>query len=163
MSQVTFPGNELNERREALGLSFDDVHKVTRIPVAHLRALESSDFEHLPSPTYAAGFLRSYCECLELSPERFVELYHAAVSPSTRLRIQQRVRQGSPLFRLARNIATWSAICGVIALCWLAWALVFRIDGSGNMDRGVQADELQSDEILIAPDKPLGVPDRSIP
>ena len=48
----------------------------------------------------------------------------------------------------------------VLAAAWFAWSAIFKIDESGQMDRGVQANELTGDEIdaldLSVPEAPLG-------
>ena len=51
----------------------------------------------------------------------------------------------------------WCMACAVMAAMWFAWAAIFRIDEDGQLDRGVQADELTRDEIeLNVPASPLG-------
>ncbi len=160
MSQVLFPGNELRERRETLGLSFADVYEMTHVPVVYLRALETSSFVDLPAPAYTAGFLRSYCECLEFPSERFVDLYEAAALPQAKYFVARQSARGQELASRYRNALAWCAVCAVVATMWFAWSAVFRIDDSGRMDRGVQADELTREEMneldLSVPEAPLG-------
>jgi len=161
MSKVIFPGNELRERREVLGLSFADVHQITHVPVAYLRALETSSFGDLPTQAYTAGFLRSYCDCLELSSERFVDLYEAAVIPQAKFFVARHSARGHELANRYRNAIAWCTVCAVVAAMWIAWSAVFRIDEDGRMDRGVQADQLNRDEMyeidLSVPEAPLGI------
>jgi cytoskeletal protein RodZ len=157
MSQVQFPGYDLKQRREALGFSFADVHNITHVPVIYLRALESSDFDVLPAPAYTAGFLRSYCDCLNVGSERYVDLYEAAVSSRPKYFVARNAVQAQAVARRYRNALAWCAACAVMAAMWFAWSAVFRIDEDGRMDRGVQADEMTRDEIeLHVPDLPLG-------
>lgn len=161
MSKAVFPGSELQGRREELGYSFADVHEITHVPVAYLRALETSRFSDLPAPAYTAGFLRTYCECLNLPSERFVNLYEASVLPKA----SGFVVRGNALKQQAqanryRNAIAWCTACAMLAAAWFAWSAIFKIDESGRMDRGVQADELTRDEIdaleLSVPEAPLG-------
>jgi cytoskeletal protein RodZ len=165
MSQIHFPGNELRERREVLGLSFADVHEMTHVPVSYLRALETSTFNDLPAPAYTAGFLRSYCDCLELAPERFVDLYEAAAIPQAKYFVARQSARGQELANRYRNAIAWCAVCAVVATMWFAWSAIFRIDERGRMDRGVQADELTREEMnqidLSVPEAPLGTPSAS--
>jgi cytoskeletal protein RodZ len=160
MSQTVFPGSELQKRREELGFSFADVHEMTHVPVAYLRALESATFIALPAPTYTAGFLRSYCECLNLAPERYVNLYESAASPLNKHFVARQSALGQALANRYRNAIAWCTVCAVVAAIWFAWSVVFKIDESGQMDRGVQADELTRDEMnaleLAVPEAPLG-------
>lgn len=59
-------GNILKEKRLELG--FDERHAATelKLPIDQVRALESNDFSHFRSVTFARGFLKSYCRLLEL-------------------------------------------------------------------------------------------------
>jgi len=160
MSQVLFPSNELRDRREELGLSFADVHEMTHVPVVYLRALESSSFGDLPAPAYTAGFLRSYCDCLGLASERFVDLYEAAALPQAKYFVARQSARGQELANRYHNAIAWCAVCAVVAITWFAWSAVFRIDESGRMDRGVEANELTREEMneidLSVPEAPLG-------
>ena len=45
----------------------------TKIRSSYLVALEEEDFERLPGPTYARGFLRSYSEFLELDAQLLID------------------------------------------------------------------------------------------
>ncbi|MDA1002837.1 MAG: helix-turn-helix domain-containing protein [Chloroflexi bacterium] len=62
-------GEQLRERRTTLGLSFADGERDTRINRLYLEALEDNDFEALPAPVYARGFMRSYARYLGLDPD----------------------------------------------------------------------------------------------
>lgn len=59
-------GNKLQETRERLGISLEEVERGTHIRTHHLEAIENGDFELLPSPVQARGFLRNYAEFLGL-------------------------------------------------------------------------------------------------
>jgi cytoskeletal protein RodZ len=161
MSQTVFPGSELQKRREELGFSFADVHQMTHVPVAYLRALESANFSELPAAAYTAGFLRSYCECLNLAPERYVNLYETAALPHTKHFVARQSARSKALANRYRNALAWCAVCAIVAGMWFAWSAIFKIDESGQMDRGVQADEMTREEMnaieLAVPEAPLGV------
>ncbi len=59
-------GEKLKAERERRGLSLDDIALRTRIPMRHLEAIESSEYEKLPGSTYAIGFTRTYARALEM-------------------------------------------------------------------------------------------------
>jgi cytoskeleton protein RodZ len=65
-------GQRLRQARERLGLTVDEAERVTRIRAAHLQALERDDFDSLPSPVQARGFLRNYAEYLGLDSAPFL-------------------------------------------------------------------------------------------
>jgi cytoskeletal protein RodZ len=65
-------GKRLQETRERLGISLDEVENTIRIRVHHLEAIERGDFETLPSPVQARGFLHNYAEFLGLEADNIL-------------------------------------------------------------------------------------------
>ena len=59
-------GDELRQRREALGLDFGEVAAALRIKPTYLWALESGRPEELPGAVYAIGYMRAYAGYLGL-------------------------------------------------------------------------------------------------
>lgn len=59
-------GETLRAAREAQKLSLDDVANQTRIPLRHLEAIEASEWDKLPAPTYTIGFAKSYASAVGL-------------------------------------------------------------------------------------------------
>jgi cytoskeleton protein RodZ len=70
-------GATLAAARDASGRSIDDIADVLKIGTRHLTALEEGWWDELPSPTYAAGFLRSYARHLGLDAEALVARFKA--------------------------------------------------------------------------------------
>ncbi|MEA3364625.1 MAG: helix-turn-helix domain-containing protein [Candidatus Hydrogenedentes bacterium] len=137
-SKVTFPGNELRERREARGLSLTEAYKRVHIPIRYLEALEQSNFEELPEPCFVKGFLKSYCAFLDLNAERFVNLYHEAIEPAPIkiLRNKAKDPMAGPDWRT--ELLTWAAICAILAVGWFTYQIVVRPD-AGASDSRVEA------------------------
>jgi cytoskeletal protein RodZ len=69
-------GNTLRTERERRGLTIDDAAEATRIRATLLAAIEAEEFDRLPGPTYARGFLRSYAELLGLDPQPLVDEFN---------------------------------------------------------------------------------------
>ena len=59
-------GEWLRERREERGYDLDRVEQDTRIGRSYIDAIEHDQFELLPAPVYARGFVRSYARYLGL-------------------------------------------------------------------------------------------------
>ena len=59
-------GERLRAAREKKKLHLEDIAAQTRIPQRHLEALERSDWESLPAPTYTTGFAKSYASAVGL-------------------------------------------------------------------------------------------------
>lgn len=68
-------GDLLQETRETLGLTLDEVERETRIRTHHLEALERGDLKSLPSSVQARGFLHNYAEFLGLDVEQVMTAY----------------------------------------------------------------------------------------
>jgi len=130
MRDTGFPGAVLRERREALGYGLRDAHAAVHIPIEYIQALEEGRLDALPGPTYALGFLNSYCTFLELDPEPFADRYRALAHRSRPDRERKAARPSAPVEAPGwwGEIATWATICGILLLGWLAYnALVSPI------------------------------------
>lgn len=62
-------GEKLRKAREKKNLTLEDIEEVTKIRVRFLSALEREDWENLPETPYTLGFLKSYCQALDLKSE----------------------------------------------------------------------------------------------
>jgi cytoskeleton protein RodZ len=76
-------GTQLHQAREAQGLSLDQVAQATHIRLHYLEALESDQFELLPSVAQCRGFLRAYADYLKLNSNELIGVLEkdAKVSP----------------------------------------------------------------------------------
>lgn len=127
MTQTVFPGDELRERRESMGLTAAEVFRRTRIRVDHIEALERGDVDALPAPCYAAGFLKSYCEFLELDPNRFIESLRACSRPTGKRFL--RSRKTNAEFRppaWMQDLVAWAVIIAILVLGWVTYTVVFQ-------------------------------------
>jgi hypothetical protein len=65
-------GRILHETRERLGLTLEEVERGTHIRTHHLEAMERGEFDALPSPVQARGFLHNYSEFLGLDADQIL-------------------------------------------------------------------------------------------
>ena len=68
-------GSLLTRAREARGLTLEDAERDTRISRRYLQALEAEQFEVIPAPVYARGFLRSYSQYLGIDPQEALGMF----------------------------------------------------------------------------------------
>lgn len=68
-------GEVLRLARINQGLSLEELQRKTDIQLDMLEALESDDFDKLPSPFYARSFLRKYAWAVELDESIVLEAY----------------------------------------------------------------------------------------
>lgn len=65
-------GSRLRDARETRGLTLEDVAQITKISRTHLGAIEADNFQVLPAPIFARGFVRSYAGAVGLDPNVLV-------------------------------------------------------------------------------------------
>lgn len=73
-------GQRLRDAREAQGRTLDDIAAATRIPVRHLEAIETSDWDRLPASTYAMGFAKNYAAAVGLDRQEIGEQMRLEIS-----------------------------------------------------------------------------------
>lgn len=72
-------GDLLHDKRLILELSLEQVSAKTKVKPEYLSAIESSDFDKLPSVPVTKGFLKSYARVLHLNPETMIAMYRRDV------------------------------------------------------------------------------------
>jgi cytoskeleton protein RodZ len=68
-------GSYLRELRERRGVSLEEIARSTRVLHRYLEALEADDFAPLPATVFTRGFIRSYCQALDVPPDEAFALY----------------------------------------------------------------------------------------
>jgi cytoskeletal protein RodZ len=138
MKPIAFPGHELREQREELGLSVYEVFRKTRVPANYIEALERGDVQALPSACYTTGFLKTYCQCLGLDPDRYVDSFRACLRPSvTRFPGRERDQErGTPAW--LQDVTTWAIVMAIVLLGWITYTVVIR-PHPDDVDQRVQA------------------------
>lgn len=77
------PAEELRLARETAGLSLEDVEKKIRVQSHYLRAIEEGNFSALPGHSYTRAIIRSYAQCLGVSPVPILRYYEEQSQVST--------------------------------------------------------------------------------
>lgn len=135
MNRIPFPGHVLRERRQDLDLTLDEVYKKLRIPISILSALEDGRTQDLPPMTYSLGFLRTYCQFLDLEPERYADALRESARPVTNfLGLPSGVdRNLRPAWM--NDMTAWAIITLLLALGWLTYSMTVQPnteEGSGR-------------------------------
>ncbi len=68
-------GRALKRTREENGLDLQQVSQILRIRYFYLDAIEKGNFDRLPGPAYAAGFVRTYADFLGMDPDSAIQGY----------------------------------------------------------------------------------------
>ncbi len=75
-------GALLREARESAGLTVDTVAQQLKLAPRQVKAIEDSDFTHLPGRTFIRGFIRNYARLLRLDPESVLGALPVTVAPT---------------------------------------------------------------------------------
>ena len=141
MTRSTPQGNDIKEKHDSgkaigatlraarldSGMSVADISHRIRISKDFVKMLEAGEFGALPSPTYVAGYIRSYGAAVGIEPKAgatlvtayFAQLEEGAATPSYRFPLgDQRPRRSGAL---AASIAVLAAIGG-----YTGWYLMDR-------------------------------------
>ena len=135
---------QLRQRRVALGLTAADVERDTRINRLYIDALESADFQVLPAPVYARGFMRSYARYLGLDPERAVAEIPRDLPRPIGLEPLPGLRRSSPVPMAIRlpisprvpRSAVW--VAAAIVLLVLLGLTAMRLRGDGELGLSIE-------------------------
>jgi cytoskeletal protein RodZ len=101
-------GTLLVRAREARGLTLEDAERDTRISRRYLQALESEQFEAIPAPVYARGFLRSYSQYLGLDPQQMLDMFpRDDDEPPSYQREPQRASPENPISATSASRPAW--------------------------------------------------------
>lgn len=80
-------GEKLRAGRERRGATTSQAAASTRIMIQHIEAMEANQFQRIPAPTYAKGFIRMYAEYGGLDPAPLVREYVEQYMPKVKPRI----------------------------------------------------------------------------
>ena len=107
-------GSLLVRAREARGLTLEDAERDTRISRRYLQALETEQFEVIPAPVYARGFLRSYSQYLGLDPQETLGLFpreddaeYGEPKAPTTTSAQPKATRQQPISAVGASRPTW--------------------------------------------------------
>lgn len=108
------PFTKLKARREALGLSLEDIFQHTRINPAYLEALETGRFDVLPE-TYIRLFLRKYAQEIGLDPTEMLGHYETLVAVPTPPGVSGQSSASGPFLSIAFALVLAAGI-GTVAV-----------------------------------------------
>ena len=143
MTQEQFSGESIRLRREEVGLSVAQVARKTKVPEKFINAVETGNVRDMPAMCFSVGFLKTYCNFLELDSTRYQSLLQKESQTAHTFNVGGRQLQfkgtSAPWMR---ELIAWASITAVIALAWFAYVLVLE-PGTQNEDRQVEADMIE--------------------
>ena len=118
------PLTGLKEAREKKGITLAEVSHALKISKSYLNALEMEDFDDLPEPVFARGYIKSYCQYLEIDSREIFDKYNDFLSskePVTYEPLRTTPVKERRRIRLA-GLPTW--ILSIAALVFLIVAVL---------------------------------------
>jgi hypothetical protein len=129
-------GESLRQARTDQGLELGAVSEAIKIRVRYLRALEAEDWDALPAPAYARGFLRTYAGYLGLDADALVEEFRRAVDVSAEYGPSEELRppvaERPAAFPSPRMLIVAGAVVAVLAVLFV----IGQIGGGSGGGKG---------------------------
>ncbi len=158
-------GQILLTARKAKKLSAEEVAEQLKVPVQIIEAIESSDPERLPPPTFTRGYLHAYARCVEIPDVDILDAY-ARVMPSrsilrARSRVPSEANSQSPLIKLITVILL---VLGSLAVIYGGYQYYSKKSGSlkASLEQAVQQINQETGPMDQLTLKPLPVKPESI-
>ncbi len=86
LQELVFPVDELIQARETSGRTQEDVAQELRLSMRYIQALETAEFEALPSMVFARGYIQSYSKLLGLDADRYLAIFDELTTPGGKQR-----------------------------------------------------------------------------
>lgn len=139
-------GQQLREAREAEGKSLEEIAKETRVPLRSLENIESGDYDALPAPTYATGFVKAYARAVNLPEKEIGEQFREEIQYRTAAETTRDYFEPTDPARVPPRLLAWTAaaIAILIAVAYGLWRTGVFGDGSEEAARLAAAGEPQA-------------------
>ena len=127
---------EIKTKREALGLSLEDVFQRTRISIAYLQAIENKDFHLLPIPVYAKNFIKTYARALGIDSKPILINYEGYLNSTKGVHKLSPVEipERKPLIRRIASPKIYLGITFVlIVISVVAWLISKQYQSSSDI------------------------------
>ena len=137
-------GEELQTKRQALGLSREDVFRKLRVSLEFIENIETGQLKQCPANTYTVGFIRSYCDFLDVNPQIYIaELMLEHQAPKGLLKQTKETLASEPSEQplWLREVVMWAGVIGIILLGWVTYTVVFEPNAQSE-DQQVSADSI---------------------
>lgn len=119
-------GSSLRRAREDRSFNLSYVATQTLLHEKVITALESDDYEQLPSPVFVSGYIRTYAKVLEIDPEPLIVEYKKTTMPSQAEPVAKHAVRRKTLFARSANkqlvvstILVVAVLLGLTSSWWL--------------------------------------------
>lgn len=137
---LTELGTFLKQRREASGLTLDQIQQTTKIQKRYIIAIEEGDYKNLPGSFYARAFIKTYAESLGLDVDELYETYAKDLpkiepQPTAQLSRKQTYSKASETSsRVSRWVPKIMLVLVAFLLVTAVYYVVRNLDFGGGQD-----------------------------
>ena len=131
-------GEVLKRTRTRRKLDIQTVEQQTKIRTKYLRALENEEWDVLPGPAYARGFLRTYAQFLGLDGDALVDEYRRTVEAA--MHADQALGFSEPVLERRRRRGeaprrNWAMVLWALGALGAAAVVLLVVLGGGSDER----------------------------
>ncbi len=116
----------MQQARLEKGLGLDDVAKATKIKTEFLSYIEEGQYQKLPSPSYASGFVRNYARFLGLPDEEILALFRREFDEEKAYKVLPKGFEQAHEFPHARFKIRQAVLLSVVILLLFIGYLLFQ-------------------------------------
>jgi len=119
-------GEKLQQARLEKGFSLEDVAKATKIKTEFLVFIENGEYQKLPSPSYASGFVRNYARFLGLPDEEILAIFRREFDEDKAYKVLPKGFAEKQDFPLVQFKVRQAVLIAVIILLFFSGYLLFQ-------------------------------------
>lgn len=156
---MTELGTFLKQRREASGLTLDQIQQTTKIQKRYIIAIEEGDYKNLPGSFYARAFIKTYAESLGLDVDELYETYAKDLpkiepQPTVQLSRKQTYSKAS---ETSSRVSRWVPKVMLVLVAFLLMTAVYYV--VRNLDFGDQTASPTEPQSSVSIDQNEDVPE----
>ncbi|MCT4776421.1 helix-turn-helix domain-containing protein [Exiguobacterium aquaticum] len=150
----------MKQRREASGLTLDQIQQTTKIQKRYIIAIEEGDYKNLPGSFYARAFIKTYAESLGLDVDELYETYAKDLpkiepQPTVQLSRKQTYSKAS---ETSSRVSRWVPKVMLVLVAFLLMTAVYYV--VRNLDFGDQnASQTEQTNSSVSIDQNKDVPE----
>ncbi len=149
-------GEILKDARLEKGFSLEEVSKLTKIQIRHLKSIEENNFSMIPGNFYARVFIKEYANVVDLDFKALLDEHHHEIptveqavdyTQLSRSRKKSSSSKSSPFATILPTIIVFVLLFGVVFFIWQT--LQKDKDKLPDVGEEVQTDQSIGDQVSI--------------
>lgn len=152
-------GPNLRALREGRGITLREIYERTRVTVVNLEAIETGQFQRLPSPAYAKTFIKAYADAVGIDGKMIHEAYGRYLQS---LNVGKEQEKDPGKYRATgkrKRFLAWTILLTIVAgAAMLALFLKYEVDPDILRTESAKPSSRTTDAATVGAAKPIGTP-----